>query len=74
MANGGALQGLAARRWRPPNDPIRIHTRAGGGMTKQEMAAILWKYGKLYPRAFPLALNQAEQLYRQDRIVRGVEE
>lgn len=42
-------------------------------MTKQEQAAALWKYGKLYPNVFPNAISQAENLYRLDRIERGVE-
>lgn len=42
-------------------------------MTKQERAAILFKYGKLYPQVFLKALQQASDLYKQDRIDRGVE-
>lgn len=42
-------------------------------MTKQERAKALYKYGKLYPQAFPNALEQACELYKQDRIERGVE-
>lgn len=43
-------------------------------MSKQQRAAALWKYGKLYPRVFPDALDWASELYRQDRAERGVEE
>ena len=42
-------------------------------MSIQERAAALWKYGRLYPRIFPGAVEWASELYRQDRIDRGVE-
>lgn len=42
-------------------------------MTKQGRAAALYKYGKLYPKVFPLALKQAAEVYRKDRVERGVE-
>lgn len=42
-------------------------------MTKQEVARICYKYGKLYPKAFPLALRIAEESYKADRRERGVE-
>lgn len=43
-------------------------------MSKQRRAAILYHYGKLYPSVFPDAVEQASELYRQDRIERGIEE
>lgn len=43
-------------------------------MTLQTRAAALWKYGKLYPSAFPDAVKQAAEVYRQDRIERGVKD
>ena len=43
-------------------------------MTKQHMAAVLYKYGKLYPKVFPNSLEAASELYKQDRIERGVED
>lgn len=42
-------------------------------MTKQEVARICFKYGKIYPKAFPAALQIAEENYKADRIERGVE-
>lgn len=41
-------------------------------MTKQQRAAVLFKYGKLYPEVFPNALEQAAELYKQDRLERGL--
>lgn len=42
-------------------------------MTKQQRAAALWKWGKLYPNLWPKALEWAAEVYRQDRIERGVD-
>lgn len=43
-------------------------------MNKQERAKALWKYGKQYPNVFPDALKQASDLYKKDRVERGVEQ
>lgn len=43
-------------------------------MTIQQRAATLWKYGKLYPTIWPDALQWASELYRKDRIERGVDD
>lgn len=42
-------------------------------MTLQARAAALWKYGTQYPHIWPDALEWASELYRKDRIERGVE-
>ena len=41
-------------------------------MTKQQRAAALWKYGNRYPNIWPHGKQWASDLYRQDRIERGV--
>lgn len=43
-------------------------------MTKQERAAVLWKYGNMYPNIWPCAKLWASEIYQQDRIERGVED
>jgi len=43
-------------------------------MTLQQQAAATFKWGRLYPSIWPRWQEWARDLYRQDRIARGVEE
>lgn len=42
-------------------------------MTKQQRAAALWKWGKKYPDLWPKYQQWSAEVYRLDRIERGVE-
>lgn len=43
-------------------------------MTEQKRAAAIFKWGHLYPKLWPKYQEWARDLYRLDRVKRGVEE
>ena len=43
-------------------------------MTLQQQAAAVYKWGRRYPNVFPHWMKHAAELYRRDRVMRGVEE